>query len=229
MHQLMLDLNRFRAVVFDFDGVIVDSETMQARAWTRVARQLGQHERDIAVHQIAGRLDIEVAAELFPECDSRRCAAEKLRIETEMESSGGLRLIDGVEQFVRRISRTHLLAICSSCHHEPLARRVNRTGLAPMFRVIVGRRDGTVHKPSPDLYLRALAALGVGAPDACAIEDSPTGIAAAKSARICVIQLLTPGNHRSPDADAWIERFADLDHPIDRAVEMRSKNAHRDF
>lgn len=203
----MLNLSRFQAAIFDFDGVLVDSETMQARAWTRVAAMLGCNGRQITVEQIAGRLDIDLAGELFPGCDVAWCVSEKARIDAELEMAGGLRLIVGAERFVRALAHTHRLAICSSCHHDLLMRRVERYGLRSAFDVMVGRTEGERHKPAPDLYLRAIAELGVSAADACAIEDSPTGIAAAKAAGLHAIQLVHPGMPRAERADEWIERF----------------------
>src|SRR5688500_10821622 len=192
----MIDLARFKAVIFDFDGVIADTETMQARAWTRVARELGMCECEVTVEQIAGRIDVELASELFPGRDVQWCVQRKWFIDREMEAGGEVRLVPGVGQFVRRLSRTHALAICSSCHADVIARRLERVGLRPAFRVVVGRTDDVPHKPAPDLYLRALAELRVRAEDACAIEDSPTGIVAAKAAGIYAIQLLHAGMPR---------------------------------
>jgi HAD superfamily hydrolase (TIGR01509 family) len=204
----VVDLSRFRAVIFDFDGVIVDSESMQARAWTQVGRELGLVDCLISVEQIAGRLDIELAPRLFPGCDARRCVERKAQLETEVEAAGELRLVQGVDSLVRRLARTHRLAICSSCHDELLRRRLALVGMTRFFPVVVGRTDGVLHKPAPDLYLNALAGLGVGAADACAIEDSLTGVAAAKAAGLHVIQLVHPGLPRAADADQWITCFA---------------------
>jgi beta-phosphoglucomutase-like phosphatase (HAD superfamily) len=205
----MSDLSRFRAVIFDFDGVIVDSETVQARAWTRVAREIGLLGRDISVAQIAGRIDCELAGQLFPGCDATRCMERKWQIEGEMEASGELRLVEGIEGLVSRLASTHVLAICSSCDPDLLARRLERTGLKSAFSVVVGRIDGLRHKPAPDLYLRVLAELEVNAGDACAIEDSPTGVAASKAAGVYAIQLLRPGMPRAAEADEWIESLAE--------------------
>src|SRR5687767_7072882 len=134
----MIDLARFRAVIFDFDGVIVDTETMQARAWTRVARELGMREREVTVEQIAGRIDTELAAELFAGRDVQWCVRRKWIIDREMEAGGELRLVPGVEHFVRHLAGTHTLAICSSCHPDVIARRLGTVGLRSAFRVVVG-------------------------------------------------------------------------------------------
>jgi HAD superfamily hydrolase (TIGR01509 family) len=213
----MIDLSRFRAVIFDFDGVIVDSETLQARAWTAVAREVGQLGREIAVHQIAGRIDRELAAELFPECDGAWCAARKAQIESEMQAAGELKPIDGCERLLDRLGRSHLLAICSSCRADVLDRRLVELGLRAFLRAVVGRGDGVPHKPAPDLYQRTLALLGVPAHDACAIEDSATGVAAAKAAGIFTIQLAHPDLPRAANADAWIGSFDELMVPAGEA------------
>ncbi|WP_428939306.1 HAD family hydrolase [Fontivita pretiosa] len=203
----MIDLSRFRAVIFDFDGVIVDSETLQARAWTRVGRELGLGDCRIPVEQIAGRVDIELAPLLFPGHDPRRCVQRKWQIEAEMEAAGELRLVPGVDRFVRSLARTHRLAICSSCDVRQLRRRLEYVGLSSLFSVVVGRSDGVAHKPAPELYLRALAELGVGAGQACAIEDSETGVAAARAAGVYVIQLVHSGQPHAALADEWIASF----------------------
>jgi HAD superfamily hydrolase (TIGR01509 family) len=187
--------------------VLVDSETMQARAWTRIAEMFGCNGRQITVREIAGRMDVDLASELFPGCDVDRCVADKWRIDAELEAAGELRTVEGAERFVRALAGKHRLAICSSCRHELLARRVERFGLRSAFDVLVGRTEGERHKPAPDLYFRALAELGVSARDACAIEDSPPGIAAAKAAGLYAIQLVHPGMPRADEADEWIERF----------------------
>src|SRR3954454_16396342 len=145
----MTDLGRFRAIVFDFDGVIVDSETMQARAWNRVADELGMRDCLITVQRIAGRLDRDLAAELFPTGDASWCVEQKARIEAELEAAGELRLVEGVERFVRGLAARHVLGICSNCPTDVLARRLERVGLASMFAVVVGRTDALRAKPAP--------------------------------------------------------------------------------
>jgi len=206
----MVDLTRFAAVIFDFDGVIVDSETLQARAWTRVARELGADRCEVTAAQIAGRLDAELATELFAGFDAARCLDRKWRIEAEMESAGELRLVDGAAEAVRDLARSHELAICSSCREEVIVRRLDAAGLRSFFRHVIGRIEGMRCKPSPDPYLLALDRLGAQPHDACAIEDSPTGIASAKAAGIHAIQLLHDGMPCATDADEHVTSLSHL-------------------
>ena len=206
----MVYLSRFPVVIFDFDGVVVDSETLQARAWTRVARELGARRGEISAAQIAGRLDAELAGELFAGFDAARCLEGKWRAEAELEAAGELRLVDGAAEVVRQLAGVHVLAICSSCREEVITRRLDAAGLRSSFRLVVGRVDGLRHKPAPDPYLLALERLGVRPPDACAIEDSPTGVAAAKAAGIHAIQLLHDGMPRAVDADEHVTSLRHL-------------------
>jgi HAD superfamily hydrolase (TIGR01509 family) len=164
--------------------------------------------REITAAQIAGRIDSELAIELFPGLDAARCAARKWEIDDEVEAE--LHLVEGAAQLIRRLVNGHELAICSSCRPQLIERRLDRVGIRSSFRVIVGRIDEIPHKPAPDLYMRTLTRLGVSATNACAIEDSPTGVAAAKAAGIYTIQLLHPGLPRAAAADAWVHSLAEI-------------------
>jgi HAD superfamily hydrolase (TIGR01509 family) len=206
----MIDLTRFQAIVFDFDGVLVDSETLQARCWTLIARELGLDRGEIRADEIAGQLDRELVLHLFPGSDPAQCLARKSELESSLEAAGELQPVPGAVDFVRRAGATHTLAICSSSRPEPIRRRVAALGLLDSFSVIQGRVEGAMHKPAPDLYLRTLESLALVPQAACAIEDSLPGVKAAKSAGLYTIQLLHVGMPRSELADAHIRAFSEL-------------------
>jgi HAD superfamily hydrolase (TIGR01509 family) len=207
----MIDLSRFKAIIFDFDGVIVDSESLYTRSWVQLADELGIKNNAICGERVSGRIDRDLVVEFFPDvADRQACLERKWAIDAERESRGEMRPIRGVVDFIHRCAQIHILAICSSSHSDDLHRRLELTGLAPMFQVIRGRIDGVPHKPAPDLYLRTLAALRLDAPYACAIEDSATGVAAADAAGLFTIQFLHEGISRAPGADEVIQSFDEL-------------------
>jgi HAD superfamily hydrolase (TIGR01509 family) len=187
----MINFSRFKAIIFDFDGVLVDSETLQARAWTRVAQELGRSAVITAGH-IAGKIDQDIVHELFPGADMRHCMDRKWCIESKMVEAGELEAIAETITFARRMSETHRLAICSSSRRENIIKRLEPTGITCLFHTIMGRLDGVPHKPAPDHYLLTLEALKLEADEACAVEDSPPGVAAAKAAGLFTIQLQHP-------------------------------------
>jgi len=205
----IVDLSRFGAIIFDFDGVLVDSETLQARAWTRVAQEL-QLEKIVTAQDIAGKIDEDIVYELFPREKAAWCRDRKWCVESEMVAAGELEAIADTVHFAQRMSRTHRLAICSSSRRENILNRLEPLGIAPLFHTIMGRRDGVPHKPAPDHYLLTLEALSLEAREACAIEDSPPGVAAAKAAGIFTIQLQHDYLPRAAAADLHVRSLREL-------------------
>ena len=204
-------LRRFSAVIFDFDGVIVDSEVLQARAWEQLARELGHDGLHVTAAQIAGRLDSQIARELFgAEMDTAFCLQRKVALQEELEAQGELQFVPGVLELLPVLHRTHTLAICSNSYEDRVEAFLKQHNLLHWFRAVVGYRDGLAPKPSPQPYVRTLQRLGMGADAACAIEDSPPGIEAAKQAGLFAIQLVQEGIEPSPLADVHITDLAHL-------------------
>jgi HAD superfamily hydrolase (TIGR01509 family) len=200
----MVPLHRFKAVIFDFDGVLVDSERLAARAWTLLGHELSAGLTPVTLGQIAGKLDRHIAPALFPGRDPVACVARKQQIERDLEDQGELSCITATIEFARRISSTHKLAVCSSSRPPRIQRILTRFNALDLFPTIVGQVDGEECKPSPAPYLKALRLLSLSAAEACAIEDSPTGLIASKSAGLFSIQLLHDGLSPSPQADVVI-------------------------
>jgi HAD superfamily hydrolase (TIGR01509 family) len=205
----MISISRFKAVIFDFDGVIIDSERLQARAWCGVAAELGLG-RTVGVHETAGKLDRHIAPELFPGQDHDWCIRRKKLIEQALESEGGPAYIEPTLALAGRIAGTHRLAICSSSSPGRIREVLGGRGLVSRFEVIVGQEPGDECKPSPAPYLKALRLLGVSAGEACALEDSPTGLTAAKGAGLYAIQLLHDGVGACELADAVVRSAGEI-------------------
>lgn len=206
----MVSIEQFKAVIFDFDGVIIDSETVQARAWCAVAAELGLADMSVTVGQIAGKLDRHIAPQLFPDHDHGHCIQRKNRIQFQLEEQGGIVYIDETLELAGRIAGSHRLAICSSSREARIREVLRPKGIVNRFETIVGQVPGEECKPSPAPYLRALRLLGVSAGEACAIEDSHTGITAAKGAGIYTVQLLHDGMPPSSLADAVVRSAREI-------------------
>jgi beta-phosphoglucomutase len=181
------------AVVFDFDGVIVDSEPLHLSAYQEVlsslggplpreeyyARYLGYDDQGVfrAVAEARGwQLDDGRIEELI---------AEKSRVFQGM--LGEDVLYPGARSCIERLAAVWPLGIASGALRHEIEAILRRTGLAPHFRFIVAAGDTTASKPAPDPYRRAAELHGV-APEACvAVEDSRWGIDSAKTAGLpCV-------------------------------------------
>lgn len=186
------------AVVFDFDGVLADTERLhllafqeafRARGWTLTDaayfdRYLGFDDRDLVR---AFTIDARVA--LKPGDEDAIVAAKAQAYEVHV--SRGSVLFPGAASAIARLGARYRLGIASGSLRAEIEHVLGRDTLAPAFRTIVGADDVTRSKPAPDVYLAAVAQLDVPAARAVAIEDSRWGLAAARSAGLRTIAVTT--------------------------------------
>ena len=190
-----------RAVVFDMDGVLVDSE----ERWDAVRRQLvldaGLPYPDEATRKMQGMSAPEWEAYLHDELGLAGAPAEiGRRVVAQIEASyhADLPLIDGVDAAVHALAARYPLAVASSSNRELIELALELAGLADLFGAIVSSEEVERGKPAPDVYLEAASRLGV-APEACAaVEDSSNGL---RSARAAGMRVVAVPNRAYPPAD----------------------------
>jgi len=181
-----------KALLFDFDGTVVDTESVDLRTWHEVFEA---HGVAVPVERFALRIGTltgpdeldELDALLEAPCDRDAVTATRRARERELLELEPLR--PGVREYIDDAHRLGLLVgIVSSSSRSWIELNVERLGIADAWAAVVcADGDTTRCKPSPALYLEALDLLGVGADEAIAIEDSPNGITAARAAGIfCV-------------------------------------------
>lgn len=175
-----------RAILFDLDGVLVDSRECIAIVWRSWAEARG---RDAAPFLAVahGRRISDTIRLVAPELDAAAEAAALDRME-EAESRG-LRAGPGAVALLARLAGAPW-AVVTSCGRSVAALRLGTAGL-PVPAVCVTADDVRRSKPDPEGYLAAAARLGVAPRDCLVFEDSPTGLAAAKAAGIRAVALLT--------------------------------------
>jgi len=178
------------AVLWDNDGVLVDTERLYFRATREtLARAGAELTREHFIEYIMRRGQ-SVWEVLLPHLDAdeigrwRRIRddaySELLRIEACV--------IPGATETVRAMHGKHRMAIVTSAHREHFELAHRTSGLPAMFEVILTREDYKESKPHPEPYLTALARLGVLPDRAIAIEDSERGLAAARAAGLrCIV------------------------------------------
>ena len=200
------------AVVFDLDGVIVDSEQVWDDVRERYTRETGGTYTDRATRDMMGMSSLEwsryMAETLHvpgtPEEINAAVVARMLERYGEAPP-----LIDGAVDAVRRIGERWPLAVASSSNPELIEIVLRVSGLASLFRVTVSSQDVPRGKPAPDVYLEAARRLGVAATRCAAVEDSHNGIRSAKAAGMRVVAV--PNRHFPPDAEALAQADAVLD------------------
>jgi HAD superfamily hydrolase (TIGR01509 family) len=181
-----------RALVFDFDGLILETEAPAYQSWAEIYREHG-HElpRDRWLDYIgreAGWFDALAHLETLVGPQFDRDAVRNRREERKTQLMASLDVMAGIRDYVSEGRRLGLrLGIASSSPRDYVHAHLDRVGLGVGWDVIVCREDAPHAKPAPDLYLRAVELLGVAPKEALALEDSPNGIAAAKDAGLWVV------------------------------------------
>jgi beta-phosphoglucomutase-like phosphatase (HAD superfamily) len=213
-----------RAIVFDFDGVIANSEPLHFRAFRDVLAEAGVtfSEREYYARYL-GFDDAGVFRTLMADrgltCSPSRVAdlvtSKAIRLE-QLEGDMSI-LFPGADLAIRRAAAAVPLAIASGALGAEIRRTLSREGLTGYFAAIVAAEDTPVSKPAPDPYLRALALLsdGTGAPMAAAecvaVEDSPWGLQSARAAGFHTVAVAQTYDAAALDADIVISSVGLLD------------------
>jgi HAD superfamily hydrolase (TIGR01509 family) len=191
------------AVVFDLDGVIVDSEQVWDDVRETYTRERGGTYTERATRDMMGMSSLEwsryMADELgVPGTPEEINAAVVQRMLSRYGSAPPL--ISGAVDAVRRVAARWPLAIASSSNPELIEVVVRVSGLADVFAVAVSSQEVPRGKPAPDVYLEAARRLDVDAARCAAVEDSHNGIRSAGAAGMRVVAV--PNPHFPPDDEA---------------------------
>ena len=202
-----------RAILFDNDGVLVDTESLYFRATRDVLATVGVELDELSyielfLRQGTGAFHLAEARGVSPE-GVLALRADRNRLYQEMIVREEI-LIAGVFDVVRRLAQRFRLAIVTSAEPEPFASSHARTGLLPFFEAVITRADTVRAKPVPDPYLLALERLGLPASECLVIEDSERGLRAAKAAGLAC-WAIPSGLTRGGDFTAADAVLPDLD------------------
>ena len=196
-------MSRVDAVVFDLDGVIVDSEHVWEEVREELARERGGRWHDRAQTDMMGMSSPEWSRYMhdvigLPESPAE-IDAEVVRRMLDRYTEQ-LPLVDGAVEAVSRLAGSFRLALASSSNRPVIDAVLEVSGLAPLFEATVSSEEVARGKPAPDVFLEAAARLAVD-PDGCAaVEDSGNGIRAAHAAGMRVLAI--PNRRYPPPDDA---------------------------
>jgi beta-phosphoglucomutase len=183
------------ALIFDMDGVIVDSNPLHREAWTAFNRRHGLETTDAMLERMYGRRNDQIVRDFFgdglAEDEVAAYGAAKEEIYRAMVGSRiEETLVAGLRPFLDAFRGTPM-ALATNAEPENVDFVLDRAGLRSYFRVVVDGRQVSQPKPAPEIYLRAAALLEIAPSNCIVLEDSHTGIAAAKAAGMRVIGLGT--------------------------------------
>jgi len=206
------------ALIFDLDGVIVDSMPVHELAWRRYLESLGFDGSDIP-SRMHGRRNDEIVRDFLGETMDQHAVlahgAAKERVFRDLLRER-LResLVAGIAEWLDRVEGAPI-ALATNAERANIDFTLDGTGLRRYFDVIVDGSEVSRPKPAPDVYLRAAELLGISPRDCIVFEDSPVGVAAAVAAGMRVVGvrthpspldgiLFSVANFLDPPLNAWL-------------------------
>jgi sugar-phosphatase len=190
-----------RGVLFDLDGVLVDSTPAVARVWTIWANKHGFVPDDV-VRQAHGRPSLATIRELLPHADHD---AENREVERgEIEDTDGVIPLPGALELLQNLPPDRW-TIATSCTRRLAEVRIRAAGL-PMPKRLITSDDVQHGKPDPEPYIKAAKILGLAPADCIVMEDAPAGIRAGKAAgaRVLALRTTAPDPELTESGAEWI-------------------------
>jgi len=198
-----------RGLLFDLDGVLVDSTPAVARVWTKWAIEHG-FDPEETVRNAHGRPSLSTIKELLPNAVDPALENEVI-LRGEIEDTDGVVPLSGVCNFLKSVPNDRW-ALVTSCARPLAYVRLTAAGI-PIPEKMITADDVRRGKPDPEPYLKGAALLGLPASECVVFEDAPAGIRAAKLAGTRVIALPTTESEKglkSAGADWILPRYSNL-------------------
>jgi len=212
-----------KGLLFDFDGLMLDTEWAIYQSWTELYQSYGAHLDTTEWSQVVGTIDDEldycedIQAQTGLSLDWENVS--RLRRQRELELVAALPLLPGVLSYLEDSRRLGLrLGMASTSSWEWVSGHLSQRGLLEYFECIHTREVVSKLKPDPEPYLSVLAMMELDASQAFVLEDSPPGVTSAKRAGLfCVavpnrLTRLLPLDH----ADLVLDSLADL--PLEELI-----------
>ena len=205
------------AVVFDLDGLLLDTEQLWDEVRETLARQRGGRWHERAQRDMMGMSSPEWSRYMhevigLPDAPEEIAAEVVRRMEDRYRER--LPLLPGAREAVERLAARWPLGLASSSNRELIDLALELGDLARFFRATVSSEEVERGKPAPDVYLEAARRLGVDPARAAAIEDSHNGIRSAKAAGMRVVAIpnprFPPGEKALAQADLMLGSLAEL-------------------
>ena len=215
-----------KALLFDFDGLIMDTESPDVQVWQAIFAEQGvDFPLDIWLRDVVGA----TAANFNPAAYLGSATGRTYDLSALREQAGAYRLeiqsrlsaLPGVTETLAAAKTLGLkLAIASSSPHAWVDRYLAQLGLAGTFDAVICREDAAAIKPAPDIFLKALQVLGVQANQALVFEDSPNGVLAARRAGVRVVAVPNPVTRHADLSSATLVLASLADLPLESLLEQ---------
>ena len=183
-------IGNWKAVLFDLDGTLIDSEWFYYKAWKGALEQYGVIlDPELWLNELAGKTDDQaltlIQDRFSVQIDSENLLAAIREIIVVQNNKETVPLMPGVLELLRYLQERHVtMAVVTSSKRDTALYHLERNNLLPFFNVLVSRCDIQHPKPNPEPYLHCVKQLGLIPADCLVLEDSVTGATAALGAKI---------------------------------------------
>jgi len=216
---------QFDGVLFDMDGLMLDTERISMRAWQAGCADSGLTLADAQFLDIIGHREadcLRLLRDFFGDLPDPDRIARDTRAHYARLLEAGVPVMPGLVGALEKLAAAGVpLAVATSTHHDVATAKLAKAGIASYFRAIVGGDLVPHGKPAPDLYLEAARRAGVDPARCLALEDSGPGLRAAHAAG-CAAVLIPDLKPPSPDIRALAFRMLasmrDFEAEVNRAV-----------
>lgn len=209
-------MKEYSAIIFDMDGVIIDSEPLHERAYLEIFAEMGYAEtHGINFDDYIGRTDKALIEDFIakhnPPCTVQYlsdCKKDRfLQIMRQQEP-----IFEDLPELVERLAARYPMAVASGSLHPVIDAVLALKNLRQHFKVCVSSSDVTHGKPAPDIFLHTAKLLAVEPPHCCVIEDSAAGVTAARAAGMDVIAITNSlPREKLAGATHIVDSYAEID------------------
>lgn len=186
-------MNDISAIIFDMDGVILDSETICDKAWITAAAEMHIPDINPAITACLGTNKADtvlILRDLYgPDFDTAFFMNRTSELFREIEAESGVLLMPYAAETLSALQKRYRLALASSTRECIVRKQLAEAGVLSFFETITAG-DMVVHsKPDPEIYRRACVSLGLEPGECVAVEDSPNGIKSAYAAGLLPVMI----------------------------------------
>lgn len=180
-------LSRIKAVIFDLDGTLLDTEKLLFKYWRLAAKQYGYDmtpEQALTLRSLTHRLVQPLFTEWFGEgCDYKLLRERRLKLMREHIEKYGVDVKPGAAELLDYLGKSgYLRAVATATDEERASALLKKVGLYDSFDRIICASMVEWGKPKPDIYIYAARQLGLSPDECIAVEDSPNGVRSAHDA-----------------------------------------------
>lgn len=176
-----------KAIIFDMDGILFDTERMSSKSWFDLAEERGLGDITRLANDCIGRnrtdIILQFKKKFGEDFDANEFLTAGRKLMRDWIERDGLPLMKGTKEILEYLKEQHyIVGVASSSSRRTIMSHMDISSLGDYFQAIIGGDMVTLSKPKPDIYLKACEAIGMPPEQVIAVEDSPNGIRAAHAA-----------------------------------------------